>query len=206
MPKDQAFAMTAEIQTRFESRSVYEIVQKSSFKYPEHESVSSYLSLRKPTSPLPTIELDEDSFDLAYYSWSSFVEHALGHYASRNPDTVATIYTYSTGSRPSVNSSRGEGHKKVGWHNAVFFGVVGRSEVLETIRLALFGGAGVPDELVSSLSVNADKRRQIHCAQSPDFIAFDRMGTASFHLEDGFAWAPYEQSTWYTHNDWKPSL
>ena len=197
--------MTSEIQTRFESKKVYETVQNSSFKSAEHEPVNGYLALRKPTSPLPTIELDEDSFDLAYYSWSSFVEHALGHYASLNPEAVATVYTYSTGSRPSVNSSRGEGHQKVGWHNAVFFGVVGRAEVLETIRLALIGGAGVPDELISSLTVNADKRRQIHCGQSPDFIAFDRMGTVSFHVEAGLAWAPYEQNTWYTHNDWKPS-
>ena len=198
------FGMTAEIQTRFESKSFYELVQRSSFKNPGHEAVSRYLALRKPSSPLPTMELDEDSFDLAYYSWSSFVEHALGHYASCNPDAVATVYTYITGPRPSVNSSHGEGHQKLGWHNAVFFGVVGRSAVLETIRLALVGGAGVPDDLISSLTVNADKRPQIHCAQSPDYIAFDRMGTASFHLEDGFAWAPHEQGTWYTHKDWRP--
>ena len=197
--------MTTEIQTRFESKRDYEIVQSAPSKYPEHESLSGYISLRKPTSPLPTVELDEDSFDLAYSGWPLFVQQALGQYASRNPNVVATIYTYSTGPSPSFNSSRGEGHQNVGWHNAVFFGVVGRSAVLETIRLALVGGAGVPGDLISSLTVNAGKRRQIHCAPSPDFISFDRTGTASFHLEDGLAWAPYEQGTWYSHNDWRPS-
>ncbi len=197
--------MATEIETRFESKNIYEIVQNDRFPSPEYEAVTGYLSLRKPTSPLPTIELDEDSFWLAYSDWTTFVEHALGVYASRNADTVATVYTYSTGQRPSVNNSRGEQHQKLGWHNAIFFGVVGSAEVLETIRLALIGGAGVPDGVIKSFTVAADKRSQIHCGQSPDYIAFNRMGKPSFHLEDGFVWAPYEQNTWYTHRDWRPS-
>ena len=197
--------MSAEIQTRFDSKSFYEAVEKSTFPNPDYESVTGYLSLRKPRDPLPTIELDEDSFWLAYSDWTSFVEHALGGYASRNPDKTATVYTYSTGQRPSVNSSRGEQHQKVGWHNAVFFGVVGRSEVLETIRLALASGVGVPDDLMRSFAMNTDKRSQIHCSRSPDFIAFNRMGHASFHIEEGLVWSPYEQNVWYTHVDWRPS-
>ena len=198
--------MVTEIQTRFESKSFYETVQNSSLPSPEYESVSGYLSLRKSSSPLPTIELDEDSFWLAYSDWTSFVEHALGGYASRNPDKVATVYTYSTGPRPSVNRSRGEQHQKVGWHNAVFFGVVGRAEVLETITLALVGGTGVPDELMESFTVDVDKRAQIYCGQSPDYIEFNRKGRPSFHVEDGFVWAPYEQNVWYTYSEWRPPL
>ena len=196
--------MTANVETRFESKSFYDVVKKSSFPNPEYESVTGYLSLRKPTSPLPTIELDEDSFWLAYSDWSSFVEHALGGYASCNVDKVATVYTYSTGQRPSTNNSRGERHQELGWHNAVFFGVVGRAEVLETIVLALVGGAGVPPDLISSFTVNAEKRPQIHCGQSPDYIAFNSIGKPSFHIEDGRLWSPYEQNVWYTHSDWRP--
>ena len=197
--------MATKIQTRFESKRFYETVQKSAFVNPEYESVTGYLSLRKPTSPLSTIELDEDSFWLAYSDWTIFVEHALGSYASRNSEKVATLYTHSTGPQPSVNNSRGERHQEVGWHNAVFFGVVGRADVLETIRLALVGGAGVPEDVIGSLTVDADKRSQIHCGQSPDYIQFDRMGKSSFHIQDGLVWAPYEQNVWYTNSEWRPT-
>lgn len=195
--------MASEIQSRFESKRFHETVRKSAFRNPEYESVTGYLSLRKPTSPISTIELDEDSFGLAYSDWTIFVEHALGGYAARNTDKAATVYTYSTGPQPSVNSSRGELHQKVGYHNAVFFGVVGRAEVLEAIQFALVGGVGVPEKVVESLIVDADKRSQIHCGQSPDYIAFDRMGKSSFHIEDGLLWAPYEQNVWYTNSDWR---
>ena len=69
--------MATEIRTRFESKSFYDTVQKSSFTTPDYESVTGYLSLRKPTSPLPTIELDEDSFWLAYSDWSSCAPQAV---------------------------------------------------------------------------------------------------------------------------------
>ena len=193
----------ANIQTRFESKSFYDAVQNWPRPH-SYESVGGFLSLRKPTSPLQTIELDEDSFWLAYTDWSSFVEYALGGYASRNSDKVATVYTYSTGESPSGNSSRGEHHQKHGWHNAVFFGVVGRAEVLETIRLALVGGVGVPDDLIKSLTADTDKRSQIHCGPSPDSIAFNRMGKPSFHVEDGLVWSPHEENVWYTHPKWQP--
>ena len=198
--------MTAEIETRFESKSFYEFVRKSSHPYPEYKSVTGYLSLKKPTAPLATIELDEDSFELAYSSWATFVEHALGVYAASHVGKVATVYTYSTGPRPSVNYSRGELHKKHGWHNAVFFGVVDRAEVLESIKLALLGGAGVPYDVVQSAAVDIGKRSQIHCGQSPDYIAFDRLGQPSYHVEDGLVWCPDEQNVWYTHSDWRPLL
>ena len=191
-----------EIQTRFESKRIYELARKDSFAPPYYESVNGYLALRKPKSPLATIELDEDSFLLAYWGWSSFVEHALGHYASRNGDEVATVYTYMG---PSGNNSRGEQHRKLRWHNAVFFGVAGPEDVLDAIRLALVGGAGVPDDVMASHLEDANKAPQIHCAQSPDYIAFNRSGQASFHVEDGLAWSPYEQNMWYTNPDWVPA-
>lgn len=197
--------MSDEIQTRLESKSAYDAFQKGTFSIYDHESVTGYISLRKPKEPLSTIELDEDSFWLAYMDWKSFVEHALGAYASRNADKTATVYTYSTGPRPSVNYSRGEQHQEVGFHNAVFFGVVGSAEVLETIRLALTGGAGVPDDLINSYTVDAEKRSQIHCGQSPDSIAFNRTGGVAFHIEDGLVWSPLEQYVWYSHVDWCPS-
>ena len=197
--------MPNEIEIRFESKGYYDVVQKNSHPNPQYESVSAYLSLRKPKSPLSTIELDEDSFELAYpgCSWSTFVDYALGAYASRNTDKTATVYTYSTGPRPSVNFSRGEQHRKLGWHNAVFFGVVGRAEVLETIRLALAGGSGVPDDMIQSNTVDSSKRSQVYCGQSPDYIAFDRMGQVSCHVEDGMVWRPYEQNVWYSHSEWR---
>ena len=196
--------MTANIETRFESKRLYEMVQSSSLPHPEYESVAGYFSLRKSTSPLPAVELDEDSFWLAYSDWTSFVEHALAHYASRNADKVATVYTHSTGQRLSVNRSRGEQHQELGWHNAVFFGSVGDTDVLETIRLALVGGVGVPPGLVESATVDAEKRSQVHCVQSPDHVAFNRVGKPSFHLEDGLVWSPYERNVWYTHSEWRP--
>lgn len=196
--------MTADIETRFESKRFWEVVQSSSLPNPGYESVAGYLSLRKSTSPLPTVELDEDSFWLAYSEWTSFVEHALARYASRNVHKVATVYTHSTGQRPSVDRSRGEQHQKLGWHNAVFFGSVGDTEVLETIRLALVGGVGVPPDFVESLTVDADKRSQVHCGPSPDYVAFNRVGKPSFHLQDGLVWSPYEQNVWYTHSEWRP--
>lgn len=199
----QTASMAAEIETRFESKSLYDFETRGGRS--EHESITGYLSLKKPTSPLSTIELDEDSFELAYSDWLSFVHHALGLYASRNADKVATVYTYSTGPSPSVNSSRGELHREHGWHNAVFFGVVGRAEVLDTIRLALVGGAGVPPDVVNDLTENADKRSQIHCDHSPDSIDFRGLEISpSFHIEDGSVWCPYEQGVWYTHFDWRP--
>ena len=195
--------MTAPIEIRFESKADYEIVQKSSFAPSEHKSITGYLSLRKPNSPLGTVELDEDSFGLAYSGWTAFVEQALSAYAVQRPNSTATVYTYSTGSSPSFNSSRGENHQKLGWHNAVFFGVVGKSEILETITFALAGGVGVPIEVIQASVVDVEKRSQIQCAHSPDSIDFKRMGKPSYQVEDGKVWCPYEQNTWYTHEDWQ---
>lgn len=197
--------MTSSIETRFKSKAFYDAVQKSSFAPCEYQSITRCLSLRKPKSPLHTVELDEDSFQLAYSDWTTFIEHALGAYAARFTDRTATVHTYSTGRSPSCNSSRGETHQKVGWHNAVFFGVVGRSDVLDTIMFALFGGAGVPDDVVQANVVDMAKRPQIQCALSPDFIDFGRMGKPSFHVEDGKVWCPYEQDVWYTHTHWQPT-
>lgn len=191
-----------EMERRFESKGHFDAARKMSEPY--HRSVKGYLGIRRVTQPLETIELDEDSFWLAYSNWSVFIEHALGRYAADNGDRVATVYMYSTGPSPSVNSSHGEQHQERGWHNAVFFGVVGRREVLEVVQGALAHGTGVPDAVVESGTVNREKVRQVYCGQSPDFIDFRGKGPAAYHVEDGLVWRPEEESLWYTNPDWNP--
>ena len=194
--------MTESVETRFESKRFYDFVQQRPSSYPQYESVTRYLSLRKSKSPIETVELDEDSFWLAYSNWMDFVVYALGAYAALNPDKTATVYTYNT---PSANNSRGEGHRLQGWHNAVFFGVVGRAEALDTLKLALWVTAGVPSEVVRGNTVDPEKTGQIQCDFSPDFIDFRGHGPPSVHIEDGKVWRPYEQNVWYTDPDWQPS-
>jgi len=199
--------MAAEIEIRFESKFFHEALGKKPYVNPEYESATGHLSLKKARSPLPAVELDEDSFWLVYSDWTIFVEYALGAYASRNANNIATVYTFSTGRSPSFNRSRGEQHQELGFHNAVFFGVVGRAreDVLETISFALRGGVDVPQNVTRLLAVDVDKRSQIHCESSPDFIEFNRSGQPSFHIEDGRVWCPYEQNVWYTNAKWQPS-
>ncbi|MCY3790445.1 MAG: hypothetical protein OXH63_16850, partial [Gemmatimonadetes bacterium] len=193
--------------TRLASKRLFELVQKNpTYATPIQRSVTGFLSFRKPTGPLPTIELDEDSFDLAYSDLASFIDHSVGQYASLNPNQTATVYEYSTGSRPSVNNSHGEGHQELGWHNAIFFGVVGPTRVLDTIQQAVVYGMGVPDDVLNSAIVDVDKRSQIHCRQS-DYIDFNRPRISpALHIEDGLVWRHYdEQDVWYSNADWLPS-
>ena len=192
------------LERRFESKAHFDAAKRVSDPY--YQSVTAYLAVRKPNQPLETIELDEDSFWLAYSNWSVFVEHALGAYAADNADRIATVYTYGTGPSPSRNSSHGELHQERGWHNAVFFGVVGRHEVLEVARRALAHGDGVPDAVVGSGTVDLGKVPQIYCGQSPDFIDFRGRGLPAYHIEDGLVWRPEEQFLWYTNPDWRPTV
>ena len=124
------------IETRFKSKESYEFARRSSNSSTEDvKEATGFLSFRRSRSPVQTIELDEDSFFLAFSEWSSFVTFSLGVYADAHQDVRASVYTYSTGPAPSVNFSHGELHQRNGWHNACFIGVVGRqkAKILNTI-------------------------------------------------------------------------
>ena len=188
---------------RLESKDLYERSKEETWTPDSHRKATGFLSLRRSKSPISTLELDEDSFFLAYNSWAPFIDHALGAYAEQNETAVATVYCYSTGSAPSTNSSHGEGHLRNGWHNAVFFGVVGAVKVVDVIQSALIGGKGVPPDEIASVLVDGTKQRQIHCAYS-DHIQFENHH-ASFHIEAACVWQPYESGAWYTHDDSCPA-
>lgn len=127
-----------------------------------------------------------------------FLYYSLPSYASKNANERASVYTYSTGPSPSVNYSHGEKHKELGWHNAVFFGVVGRKEVLQVIKYSLAAGVGVPEDVKNSVVVDESKRSQIYCDDSPDYISFDRMSRVFCHLADGRVWIRHEGEVWFT--------
>ena len=188
---------------RLASRSIYDLVQ-------EHPSLATegqrdavgYLTFRRKEIPVLTAELDEDSFFVAFDEWGSFVEYALGQYAQAHTDVVASIYTFSTGPSPSINPSDGEGHGKVGWHNACFIGVVGQDEkeILDTISCALKNQVGVPRHLVESHLKDPTKLAQISCRNPSDHISFK--SNPSWHIEDGHCWAPLGEDVWYTKEEW----
>ena len=189
------------IETRCDSKELYEFAKKSpKFATEAAREATGFLSFRRSRSPIRTIELDEDSFFLAFLEWSSFVEFSLGAYAATHQDVRASVYTHSTGSSPSINSSHGEHHQRLGWHNACFIGVVGKQEILDTIVNALVYQRNVPDEVV--VLKDASKKKQICCKQSPDSIVFESDRDPSWHIEDGYVWAPYEAGIWYTDPRW----
>ena len=185
------------IETRCDSKRSYEFAKMNPRFATE---ATGFLSFRRTRSRIQTIELDEDSFFLAFLGWSSFVEFSLGAYADTHQDVRASVYT--SGPAPSVNSSHGELHQRAGRHQACFIGVVGgqRNEILDVIANALIHQRNVPGEVVELLLEDASKKGQICCKQSPDLIAFD--DDPSWHVEDGRVWAPHEEMVWYTDPRW----
>ena len=196
--------MTIEI--RLTSQHLYE--HKDSFGLESYSSATGWISLRQSNSPIRTLELDEGSFFLAYENFDSFLEYALGAYATNNKDVVATIYQYST---ISTNFSHRKLHQENHAYMATFFGVIGKrvQEILDTIKLALISQINVPDRIVQDTLKDASKRRQIYCDYSPDSIRFDEnRGVPSHHIEDGRVWRPYgadawDTDTWYTDRRWR---
>ena len=182
------------MERRSASQAHYEFVQKHRESATEYErTIAGWLSFRRSKAPVLTAELDEDSFFLAFSEWGSFVEHSLGRYAQTHSDIVASVYTYSTGRSPSANYSDGEGHRRVGWHNACFIGVVGRDKqpILDTIALALTSQVGVPEGIVESRLKDPAKQKQISCRNPSEHILFKT--DPSWHIEDGLCWAPEEK-------------
>ena len=193
--------MTIEI--RMTSQHLYE--RKDSFGLESYSSATGWISLRQSNSPIRTLELDKDSFFLAYenVAFASFPEYALGAYATNNKVVVATIYQYST---LSTNFSHRKLHQENHAYMATFFGVIGKrvQEILDTIKLALISQINVPDQIVQDTLKDASKRRQIYCDYSPDSILFDEnRGVPSHHIEDGCVWRPYEADAWYTDRRWR---
>lgn len=191
---------TMTIETRCNSEESYEFARRSpDFATESAREATGFLSFRRSRSPIRTIELDEDSFFLAFLEWRSFVEFSLGAYAITHQDVRASIYAYST---VSFNSSHGESHQEVGFHNACFIGVVGRTNILDVIKRALIYQKNVPSDMVKQQIRDKSKKGQIYCGQSPDSIVFE---TDPFlHIEDGCVWAPYEAQVWYTDSQWCP--
>lgn len=192
------------IETRCGSKEYYELARESPNSVTESARESTgFLSFQRSRSPMRTIELDEDSFFLAFLGWSSFVEFSLGAYAAAHQDVRASVYTYST---VSSNSSHGEVHRRTGLHNACFIGVAGRkrNEMLDAMVNALVHQQNVPKTVVAQLLEDASKGNQVCCKQSPDSMAFET--DPSWHVEDGRVWAPCEAGVlvWYTDSRWSP--
>lgn len=191
------------MERRLLSQRVYDWVQEHpSLATKAQRDATGWISVRRTKTDVLTAELDEDSFFLAFDAWSSFVEHSLGQYAQAHADVVASVYTF-TESSPSVNPSDGDGHSRVGWHNACFIGVVGRDSgpILDTIALALTNQMGVPEELVQAHLKDPTKLRQISCRNPSEYIRF--RSDPSWHVEDGRCWAPEgEKYVWYTQEGW----
>lgn len=179
-----------------------ELVQERlSWATEAQKDANGWILVRPAKADVLAAELDEDSFFLAFYEWSSFVEHSLGQYARAHADVVASVYTFSTGQPPSFNHSIGEGHQKVGWHNACI-GVVGRDseDIRDTIALALTSQIGVPKDLVEARLKDRSKVRQISCRNPSEYIRFT--ASPSWHVEDGRCWAPEGEDIWYSHERW----
>ena len=186
------------IETRCDSEESYEFARKTPDSATESaREATGFLSFRRSRSPIRTIELDEDSFFLAFLEWHSFVKFSLGAYAATHQDVRASVYTHST---VSVNSSRGESHQRAGSHNACFIGVVGRENILDTIIRALVYQENVPTDMVKQQIKDKSKRGQIYCGQSPDSIMFESDPT--WHIEDGRVWMPDEMEVWYMDSQW----
>ena len=167
------------------------------------DNATGWLSFRRSKSPVPTIELDEDSYFAAYNEWNTPVAFALGRYAREHAHVVATVYTYSTGPAPSVNSSHGASHQKNGWHNACFFGVVGKTEILDFLKDALAFQRYVPQSAVQANLKDETQKTQVYCDYSPDYIQF-KPGWRYRHVEDGRVWAPDDEDfCWYTDKKWQ---
>ena len=192
------------IETRCDSEEFYEFARNSSTAMESARKSTGFLSIQRSQLPTPTIELDEDSFFLAFQSWGSFVEFSLGAYAAAHQNARASVYTYYT---ISTNTSDGELHQRVGRHNACFIGVVGRqkSQVVDTVKNAFVHRLNVPDEVVAQQLKDASKMNQVFCRIS-ESIVFET--DPSWHVEDGRVWAPYEGDeggwVWYTDSQWSP--
>ena len=192
---------------RCSSRAIYEMGSDHpdiDYEKRAGNEVTGWLSFRRTKEPILTAELDENSFFLAFSDWGSFVEHSLGAYAKAHPNIVATIYTYSTGQSPSVNPSDGEHHKKYGWHNACFIGVVGRDseEILDLIAAALEYQFGVPKDLIERRLKDRTKTDQINVRNPSEYLPSNQLGSPKWHVEAGRCWAPETAALWYTHEHW----
>lgn len=124
----------------------------------------------KSCLPIETIELNLDSLHrVRSGGGSSIVEIPLTDYAEKNPDVIATVYTYETFSSNFQLPC-----------NSVFFGVVGNNsqKVLEVVESTLRSLRGVHVRAGESLVFDESQR--------------------IYHIEDGCFWAPYEEGTWYS--------
>ena len=187
------------MERRLFSQRTFNFVQEHLSQATEAQrDAAGWISVRRTKVDVLTAELDEDSFFLAFYEWSSFVEHSLGKWAQAHADVVASIYTFSTGQLPSFNPSNGEGHQRVGWHNACFIGVVGQNseDIRDTIALALTSQIGVPEDIVEARLKDKSKVRQISCRNPSEYIRFTT--NPSWHIEDGRCWAPEGEDVWYS--------
>lgn len=195
------------VEYKHQSRTDHELFQKNhTFFGDEHKSATGWLSLRRTKEPILTVEIDENSAFLAFDDWSFLVEYCLGKYAKTYPEVIATIYSYHTGPSPSINPNDGEHHRKHGWHNACFLGVVGRDKanLRDTISLALTNQVGVPQELVAARVKDQMKLKQVSCRNPSDYIPLqDFRPTPAWHVEDGRCWAPAGEALWFTHERWR---
>ncbi len=170
------------IETRPESE-MCKGVDSSPPLHPEHSS-----------SPTRTIELDLDSLHGAGFETGfTFIEYPLASFATENPKTIATIYTFVT---PSANFGN--------FYNAVFIGVIGakKKKILNVIKTALKYRRGVPDAVIQDcLSEESSETRKVRVGDSPDSIRFER-NQQVYHIEDGRLWAPFEMGRWYTNQEW----
>ena len=185
------------IEKRYDSENSYNLAKRNpDYAMGDKGEDPGFLSFRKSNAPIRTVELDEDSFFLAFQEWSPFVEFSLGAYAATHQDVQASIYT-----RPSVSFdfSRGESHQRTGCHKACFIGVVGNLNILEKISRALVYQKYVPMEVIKQQLKDESKRGQIYCGQRPD-STFET--DPSWHIEEGRVWAPYEERVWYTDSRW----
>ena len=176
------------IETRCDSEEFYEFARNSSTAMESARKSTGFLSIQRSQLPTPTIELDEDSFFLAFQSWGSFVEFSLGAYAAAHQNARASVYTYYT---ISTNTSDGELHQRVGRHNACFIGVVGRqkSQVVDTVNGASCrrrppSPIALGEPLKVTLTGSADQ-----IASTANFVAGESgEGVPAVHVR-GLAWS-----------------
>ena len=191
---------------KFSSQRDYEACQQDSILFDEEaKSASGWLSFRRTNEPVLTVEVDEHSAFLALQEWGALVAHGLGAFAKANNHVVASIYSYHTGTTPSVNSSDGEHHRRFGWHNACFLGVVGRDKanIRDAIYNALTRQVGVPEDIVEVRLRDRTKLEQVSCRNPSDYISLGQFGsTPAWHIEDGRCWAPSDDVLWFTRESW----
>ena len=190
------------VEYRHQSQADYDLFRRNrNFFGDEHKSTTGWLSLKRTKEPILTLEVDENSIFLAFDDWGFLAEHGLGRFANAHADVVATVYSYHTGPSPSINPSDGEHHRRYGWHNACFLGVVGRNEaeIRDAISLALTSQVGVPQELVETRVKDRTKLRQVSCRNPSDYIPPPKFpATPAWHIEDGRCWMPAGEALWFT--------